>query len=160
MTFTFVDVVFAVVVLCFAVSAAVHGFIRELFGKLAVVAGVVAGFYFCGMLAPYFSRIIPVSAVDIVLSFVLIFVAAFLFVKILQILIGGIFSGEILKSLDRVLGFAFGALEGLLIVVCVLILLKAQVWFDIGFLTERSAFSTFLSPFLEKPVAYIQGMFV
>ena len=69
------------------------------------------------------------QAVCIVLAFILLFIAAFLLVKIIQTLIGSVMDGDILKSLDRVLGFVLGALEGLFIVCAILILVCAQPWF-------------------------------
>ncbi|WP_294430521.1 CvpA family protein [uncultured Treponema sp.] len=158
MTFTFIDIVFLIIIAAFAIMAMIHGFIQELFGKIAVIAGVVAGFYFCGLLAPHISKIIKIPAVDVVLAFILVFITAFLLVKIVQIIISTIFSGEILKSLDRVLGLAFGAIEGLLIVSCILIVLKAQVWFDFDSLTDSSTIYRILAPYLSSPINYIRGM--
>ena len=158
MTFTFIDIVFLIIILALALSAVVHGFIKELFGKLAVIAGVTAGFYFCGALAPHIGGIINIPAVDIVLAFLLIFITAFLLVKIMQIIAGAVFSGEIMRSLDRVLGFVFGALEGVLIVSCILILMKAQIWLDLDSLINPSAAWRTLGPFLDRPVTYIRGM--
>lgn len=160
MTFNFIDVVFIVIVLFFAVTACVSGLIRELFGKLAVVAGAVAAFFFCGRLSPYLQKIISNKTVDLVIAFILIFIAVFLFVKIIQILLKNIFSGEILKSLDHVLGFLFGAAEGIALVACVLILLKAQTWFDSSAVTDGSTVSSVLLPYLQKPIEYIHGMLV
>jgi membrane protein required for colicin V production len=136
----------------------IHGLIKELFGKLAVIAGVVAGFYFCGFLAPYIEKIIKIPAVDIVLAFILVFVTAFLIVKILQIIVGAIFSGEIMKSLDRVLGLIFGAFEGLMLVSCLIILLKAQIWFDSDSILYNSSLAGLLLPYLSQPISYIRGM--
>ena len=154
----FVLLLAACLIAAFAFVAMIHGLIKELFGKLAVIAGVVAGFYFCGMLAPHIEKIIKIPAVDIVLAFILIFITAFLIVKIIQIIVGAIFSGEIMKSLDRVLGLAFGALEGLLIVSCILILMKAQIWFDFDSLLSSSTVANILLPYLEQPITYIRGM--
>lgn len=160
MTFNFIDIIFIVIILFFAVTACVSGLIRELFGKLAVVAGAVAAFFFCGRLSPYLLKIINNKTVDLVIAFLLIFIAVFLFVKIIQILLKNIFSGEILKSLDHVLGFIFGAIEGIAIVSCVLILLKSQIWFDASSVTDGSTISSILIPLLQKPIDYIHGMFV
>ncbi len=158
MTLDFIDIVFLVIVAFFALSAMMHGLIEELFGKLAVIVGVVAGFYFCGLLAPHIARFIKIPAVDVVLAFVLIFITAFLIVKIIQIAMGAIFSGEIMKSLDRVLGLAFGAIEGALIVCCILILMKAQIWFDFDSLLSDSTIAKILLPYLQTPISYIRGM--
>ncbi len=158
MTFTFIDIVFFIIIAAFAIVAMIHGLIKELFGKLAIIAGVVAGFYFCGLLAPHIAKIIRIAAVDVVLAFILIFITAFLVVKIIQIIVGAIFSGEIMRSLDRVLGLAFGAIEGLLIVSCILILLKAQIWFDSDSLLSDSTVARILLPYLSQPISYIRGM--
>ena len=160
MTFNFIDVVFIVVILFFAVTSCVNGLIKELFGKLAVVAGAVAAFFFFGRLSPFLFKTLHTPDFDLVIAFILIFVAVFLCVKILQIIFKSIFSGEILKSLDHVLGFIFGAVEGIAIVACVLILLKAQIWFDSSPVTNESTVSSLLLPVLQKPIDYIHGMFV
>ncbi len=160
MSFTFIDIVFLIIIASFAFMAMIHGLISELFGKLAVIVGLVAGFYFCGLLAPHIAKFIKIPAVDVVLSFILIFVTAFLLVKIIQIIVGAIFSGEIMKSLDRVLGLAFGALEGALVVCCILILIKAQIWFDLNSIVDSSTTWKYLNPFLEAPIKYIRGMLV
>ena len=158
MTFTFIDIVFFIIIAAFAIVAMIHGLIKELFGKLAIIAGVVSGFYFCGLLAPHIAKIIKIPAVDVVLAFILIFITAFLIVKIIQIIVGAIFSGEIMRSLDRVLGLAFGAIEGLLIVSCILILLKAQIWFDSDSLLSDSTVARIILPYLSQPISYIRGM--
>ncbi|MBB5225296.1 CvpA family protein [Treponema ruminis] len=160
MTFTFIDIVFLIIIFSFAFLAMIHGLIQELFGKLALIVGLVAGFYFCGLLAPHISKIIKIPAVDVVLAFILIFITAFLVVKIIQIIVGAIFSGEIMKSLDRVLGFAFGAIEGVLIVSCILILMKAQIWFNLSPLLSKSTVAKILLPYLQAPISYIGGMLV
>lgn len=159
MTFTFIDIVFLIIILAFALTAALHGLIKEVFGKIAVIAGLYVAFFFCGALAPSLSGVVNNPTVDIVLAFVLLFIATFIFVKIIQIVLQKIFSGEILGSLDHMLGFAFGAVEGILVVSCVLILMKAQIWFDFSSLTENSTIYRILSPFLEKPISYIGGSF-
>ncbi len=150
--------VFFILILVFAVSAAINGFIKELFSKLAVVAGIIAAVYFGATLAPYFKQIIDNSTVDLILSFVLLFITAFLAVKIIQILFAGVFSSEIMGSLDRVLGFVFGAVEGCAIVCCIIIILKAQPWFSADFL-NRSTVVNYLSPYLDSPIKKISGIF-
>ena len=69
MTFTFIDIFFLIIILAFAFIATIHGFIKEVFGKIAVIAGVFAGFCFCGLLAPSIGKIIHIPAVAIVLAF-------------------------------------------------------------------------------------------
>ena len=58
------------------------------------------------------------------------------------------------------LGLAFGAIEGLMIVCCILILVKAQIWFDLNSLVDSSTAWKYLNPFLDAPIKYIRGMLV
>lgn len=160
MHFTFVDIVFAVIVLVFAVMACSKGFIEELFGKVSIIAGVFVSVVFCGRLSPYLQSIIKVNAVCVVLAFIILFVATFLFFKLLQSVISGVTKGEILNSLDRILGFVLGAFEGLFIVCFLLVLLKAQPWFDTSSVTDKSFFWATLSGILEKPVKTLGEIFV
>ena len=158
MTFTFIDIFFFLIIGVFAIISMIHGLRAELFGKLAVIAGLVAGFYFCGLLAPHVEKIIKIPAIDIIVAFIIVFVTTFLIVKIIQIIVSGIFSGEILKSLDKILGLFFGAIEGVLVVSCLLILLKAQIWLNVDSLLSSSTVANLLLPYLERPVSYIRGM--
>ncbi len=159
MHLTLLDIIFSVIILFFAVMACAKGFIKELFGKLAVIAGVVVSLVFCARLSPYLEKFIASQVVCIILSFILLFITAFLLVKIIQSIFSGIFAGEILKSLDRILGFVLGVIEGLVIVCGVLILLKAQPWWqDASKVLDNTYYWTYLGRFLEQPASYIRGM--
>ncbi|MGI5057959.1 CvpA family protein [Treponema pectinovorum] len=160
MHFTFIDIVFTILILFLGIMVCVKGFIKELFGKLALVAGIFAGILFSAKLSPYLENFINNKGVCLVLSFVLLFITAFLLVKIIQTIVGGIFGGEILRSLDRLLGFCLGTLEGLLLVCVVLVLIKAQPWFDLSVITNGSFYWQVLSKFLEKPILAVAGIFI
>ena len=162
MTLTFIDIVFTIIVLLFAVIAAAHGFIKELFSKLAVILGIVVAISFFARLSPYMEQVIHNKAVATVVSFLLLFVATYLLVKIIQQLVGAAFRGEILRGLDRTLGFVFGAVEGLVVVSLILILVNAQPWFPkvTEAVTDGSFYGKLLGGILEQPTAYVRGMLV
>ncbi len=160
MHFTFIDIIFSIIILFFAVMACAKGFIKELFGKLAVIAGVLVSLFFCSKLSPYLEKFINSSLVCTILSFILLFITTFLLVKIVQSLIGGLFSGEILKSLDRILGFVFGLLEGLLIICVIFIIVKAQPWIDLSVVTDGSFYWSVLGKFLDKPIQSLGGILI
>lgn len=159
MHFTFFDAVFSIIILFIAIAACTHGFIAELFGKIAVVASVFVAVYFCGMLGAAMQKFITNHTLCVILAFILLFIATFLLVKIVQTIIKSIFSGEILKSLDRVLGFVLGAFEGLCIVAAIFIILKAQPWFDLNGPLDSSFYWKMLSKFLSKPIDVVGGLF-
>lgn len=122
------DIFLSIIILYFAVSSYKHGLIRELFGKLSFILGLLGGVFLCGLLTPYLDQVVRSHILSVILSFLLIFTVIFLFLKIIQILLSGIFKGEILKSLDKALGFFFGVLEGVILVCLLLISIKAQPW--------------------------------
>ncbi|WP_443737532.1 MULTISPECIES: CvpA family protein [Treponema] len=159
MHFGFIDVVFFIIILFFAITACAKGFLKELFGKLALVSGILVAVFFCGSLSPFLEKIIKIKTVCLVTSFILLFIVVFLFVKILQTIIAGLFKGEILKSLDKILGFAIGMAEGLVIVSAIVIVLKAQPWFSTDFI-DSTFFWTYFSPILAKPIVTLGAVFV
>lgn len=160
MHFSFIDIVFSVIVLFIAISACAHGFIAEIFGKIAVIASFFTAFYFCGKLAAKMQNIISVKGVCVAVSFAILFIATFLAVKIIQTAIKSLFSGDILKSLDRVLGFILGLFEGILVISAILILLVSQPWFSLDRLLDSSFYWSMLDSFLTKPIQYVKGIFV
>ena len=161
MHFTLADIIFSVIVLILAVMACAKGFIKELFGKLAVIAGLAVSIIFSGKLSPYLEKFINSQVVCIVLSFILLFVTTFLLVKIIQSIFSGIFGGEILQSLDRILGFVLGVIEGLAVVSAVIIILKAQPWWtDASSAVDATFYWNFLGRFLDKPITALKGIFV
>lgn len=160
MTFAFVDVVFAVIILALAIAGTVKGFVAELFGKAAFVLGLVVAVLFYGRLYPYVLRWISVDFFAQAAAFVLLFVAAFLLVKIAQHVIGSFFQGEIMGGLNRALGFFLGVVEGLLVVAVILIALSAQPWFDTSGLLDGSFFSSVMSGIIAQPVQYVNERIV
>ncbi len=139
-----IDLVFCAVVLFFFFSGIVRGIIKELFGKVSVIAGLVVAIIFTPLLESYLDNIVKSVLISKILSFLLIFMIVFLIVKIIQHLLQKCFSGQILKGLDRTLGAFFGLFEGL--VVCYFILLLLQImpfWKNIKEFFEPSLFYKF-----------------
>lgn len=160
MSFTFFDILFTAILLIFAIIASSHGFLAELFSKLAIVLGLVVSFSFFGYLAPSLESFISNKALCTILAFFILFVATYLLVKIIQHLISTAFNGEIMKGLDRTLGFVLGALEGLVIVAVILIVVRAQPWFNWNIVTERSFYWELLGGLLDRPIIALNGMLV
>lgn len=159
--FSFIDVIFLSIVLFFAIMACAKGFIEEICGKVAIILSIFIGFYFCSSLSPFIGKFIKSSTISTILAFILLFIVTFLFVKIIQKILEGVFAkGDIMGSLNRVLGFAFGAFEGILIVSVILILLNAQPWFETNSFMQKSFFEKMLGSFLAKPTEYVRGIFV
>ncbi len=148
--FTLTDIIFLVVIFIFAVIAAAKGFIKDIFGKLCWIFGLIAAFFLHRKLLKYMNELVHNETVSLVLCFVLIFVVVFLIVKIIQTALEKIFDGEIMKGLDRALGFFFGILEGFVVVFAGLFILTYQPWFDISKIFEGSFIYSVLLPLIIK----------
>ncbi len=156
MTFNFLDIVFIAIILLLAIHGAVAGFIKEFFSKAAIVLGVFFAVMFFGKLSPFLNKHIESDFISKILAFLLIFILVYLIVRLIQHFVGNFFSGEILGGLDRVLGFFFGAAEGLLVVCIILIIFYAQPWFDLGPLVLDSFFHKTFNKLLQAPVDIVQ----
>ena len=62
-------------------------------------------FFFYKKLVHHMTQLVHNETVSAILCFVLIFVIVFLIVKIIQTILSKVFDGEIMKGLDRSLGF-------------------------------------------------------
>ena len=142
------DLVFTVVVVAFAIIACFKGFVDELFDRGAPLIAVWAAIFGYKLLAVKLLPYVRFAVLANVFAFILVFVLVFLIVKVIQQVVGKIFEGKILGQLNRTLGFAFGAVEGLAIVALVLIILTVQPWFDVSPLISGSIYYRFFQVFL------------
>ena len=150
MSFTLTDLILLLIVIIFAIIGTARGFIKAIFGKLCWILGILGAIFFYRKLAAHMTSLVHNQSVSLILSFVLIFVVIFLIVKIIQIIIERIFDGEIMKGLDRALGFFFGILEGFVVVFAGLFILTYQPWFDISKIFEGSFVYSVLLPLIIK----------
>lgn len=160
MTYTALDAIFCLVILFFAITAAAHGLINEIFGKASFVVGVIAAMIFTPVLEVYVLDTVKNAGAARVLSFLIIFVMAFLILRIVQGILKKLFSLNILKSLDRALGLMLGVVEGVVAVALVIFVLKAQPWFDTEHLLHGSLFVRILGGVVDEPAAHVQSMAV
>lgn len=138
MTFTVIDWIFSSIILVFAISGIIKGFIDNVFGKIAFIAGILLGFLFYKDVAAGLLKDIKVPYAANIIAFLLIFVVTFLVIKIVQMIVAKVFEWSILKSLDRTLGFIFGIVEGGAVVCLVIFLLTAQPFFSTQALFDGS----------------------
>ena len=153
-----VDLVFLAAILILAVMGAVHGFVNEAFGKAAIVAGAWAAILFHKQLVSPIEQQLGFHGISVVLAFVAVFVVVFIVVKLVQLAALSVARTSLFRELDRVLGFALGALEGLALVAVALIVLNVQTLFDVTALLEGSTFARLLQPLLSPPLEKLSGV--
>ena len=158
MTYAPIDIVFLIIVLFFTILAASRGLIKEFFSRAAFIAGIAAAVIFTPRLESFVYNSMHNALLAKIISFLLIFVIAFLAVKIVQHIVGKVFSGEIMKGLDRSLGIIFGIVEGLAVVALILIIIEMQPWFKFDALLENSFFSNLLNPVIAASSKKIQEL--
>lgn len=145
MNLTILDFIFIVLIAFFALSALIRGFINEVFGKVSVFLAIGASVLFSPKFEVFVHQSIQNEIVSKVVSYILIFIVFFLAIKIVQSILSKIFSCSILKSLDRVMGFALGLLEGIVVVALIVMVLAKQPWFDVLEITKGSFFFDILN---------------
>ena len=138
MSFTVIDWVFSIIILIFAISGIIKGFIDNVFGKIAFIAGIILGYFFYKDIARGLLKDIKVPYAANIIAFLLIFVVTFLIIKIVQMIVAKVFEWSILKSLDRTLGFIFGIVEGAAVVSLSIFILTAQPFFSVQSLFDGS----------------------
>lgn len=143
-----IDFVFFVVVAAFAIIACFKGFVNELFDRGAPIIAVWSAIFGYKFLAAKLLPYVHFPVLANIFGFLIVFILVFLIVKVIQQVVGKIFEGKILGQLNRILGFAFGVVEGLAIVTLVLIILTVQPWFDVSSVLEGSIFYKIFGIFL------------
>ncbi|MGN0728292.1 CvpA family protein [Treponema sp.] len=157
MMFPAVDIIFLLIVLLFAVLGTFNGFLNEIFGKAAPVVSAWVAFLFYGQLVLPIEKYIHIRFLSVIISFLLIFISSFIVMKLLQTAVKNIFGGEIFKDLDRILGFLFGILEGLVVVCLVMFVMEIQPWFSVEPILKNSFFFRIFSPIVSVPLQRISG---
>jgi len=113
MVFNWLDILLLVIIAITIIIGAVRGFIRQIIGLLAVIAGLVLAIKYYS----YGADIIPFIRNDVLaqlISFFLIFVTVLCIGWVINILLAKAVRGPF-KSLNRLLGAGFGLIKGVLI---------------------------------------------
>lgn len=124
MTFTLLDGVLLLVVLISAVLAMIRGFTREVFSIASWVAAAAAAYFFWDDLRPYVEQYIDDENLALGVTIAGIFFVTLLIVSIITMRISDFVLDSKAGPLDRMLGFAFGAARGLLLVIIAVLFLN------------------------------------
>ncbi len=123
MEFTAVDAGIAVIILVSAVLAYSRGFTRELFALAGWVIAFIVAYYAAPMLDPLLREVPVVGPVlaqsciiSMIASFTVIVAAMLLILSVFTPLVAGAVLDSFLGPLDRMLGFLFGVVRGVLLV--------------------------------------------
>ena len=125
------DIIVLLIVGVTAISGFMRGFVQEVLALVAWILAVLAIYYFHGALSAGLAPHMPSETGAKVLAFALLLLVPYMAMKLIARSAGGAARNSVLGPIDRVLGFGFGAIKGLIIVVIgfsVLVLGYDTVW--------------------------------
>ncbi len=126
MSLTPLDGIVAVVILISAILAMVRGFVREILSVASWVVAAVAAYAFYDDLLVYVKPYIASETVATIVSAAVIFFVVLVIASYITMKIADFVIDSRAGALDRLLGFAFGAVRGLLLVI---IAYRFFIWF-------------------------------
>ncbi len=159
MNFVIIDIIFIIIIVFCIIRCVINGFVKEFFSKLALIGGAVLGLLFYGYVTPLLPATIPDFIINIA-GFLIIFILAYIVIRIIERIIGLAFRGEIMAGLDRALGLFLGIFEGLLISSLIILLLITQSLIDVSGLFNGSFFYDLLTPFILRSANFMQDLAV
>lgn len=149
MSVAFIDIFFLVIIALFSILVAIKGFVAEFFGKAAFGLAVIFAVLFFDNLTPLVASFIPAPVVPAIVSFILIFSAVYICLKVMQVVTKKLFfSGTVMGGLDRSLGFLLGLVEGIVICAVACVLLQIQPFIDLSTVLANSLFFSILQPLI------------
>jgi len=120
MPLTILDVIVVAVVLISAVLAMVRGFVREILSVASWVAAAAAAYVFYPQVLPLVQPYFDNKTVATIVSAAAIFFVALIIASYITMKISDFVIDSRVGAVDRALGFVFGALRGLLLMIVAL----------------------------------------
>ncbi|MEX6505044.1 CvpA family protein [Jiella sp. M17.18] len=117
MTVTLLDAILFAIMLVSALLAMVRGFSREVLSVVSWLVAAAAAYFFYKPLTPYAAQYISSHTVAMVAAAAVVFLVTLIIVSFITLRIADFIIDSRIGALDRVLGFIFGAVRGLLLVV-------------------------------------------
>ncbi|GGD85490.1 colicin V biosynthesis protein [Aureimonas endophytica] len=144
MTVTLLDGILLGVTLISALLAMVRGFSREVLSILSWVAAAAAAFFLYGPVTPYVQKYVDNEKIAMIAAAGIVFALTLIVVSFITLRIADFIIDSRVGALDRMLGFAFGAARGILLVVVAMLLFN--------FLTPPESQPTWVANARSKPM--------
>jgi len=119
------DIFFIIIILITLIMGAVKGFLRQVIGLFAVIAGLFLAIEYYHPVSNVVFELIPHRIAANFLGFLFVFIVTLVLGWLIGISVSKVIKGHV-KLLDRVLGGGFGVLKGILI--CVVIVLALLIF--------------------------------
>jgi membrane protein required for colicin V production len=121
MPITILDGIVLIVVLISATLAMVRGFVREVLSVASWVAAAAAAYYFYRPLLPLITPYVESRTISTIIAVAAIFFVALVIASYITMRIADFVIDSRVGAFDRILGFIFGAVRGVLLLVIALL---------------------------------------
>ncbi|WP_336279032.1 CvpA family protein [Bartonella sp. CB175] len=127
MTVTILDGIVVAIVLLSAFLAMLRGFSREVLSLISWAVAAVATLFLFKPVLPFFEQYLSNKTIALIATLSTIFVIILIITSIITVKISDFIIDSRIGILDRTIGFIFGALRGLLIMVIGMLLINALI---------------------------------
>ncbi|NQT58551.1 MAG: CvpA family protein [Bacteroidetes bacterium] len=146
MTFEVLDIIALVILVVAGLRAMFKGFVKEFMSKAGLLIGFLIALMFSASLAPYIDTQFGFGTWSNIAAFAALFIAGYLVTKLVANALRSVLEGLHLAFLDNILGFAFGLIEGAIIISFIVFLLRLQNVIDIESFLSQSWVVELLEP--------------
>lgn len=122
MSLTLFDVLVIAVILVSAILAMVRGFVREVLSIASWLIAAVATFYLYELLRDVIQPYVENETLATIISVAVVFIVVLVIVTYITMKIADVVIDSRVGSIDRIFGFIFGAVRGLLLIVVAYVL--------------------------------------
>lgn len=121
-----VDLVFGIFILVMAIKGVIKGFVKEIFGLLALLCGIFFAHNFHAALGLEFVKHITITKTTAnIAAFFIIFFAVYIVTFFIGLIISSMLRKIDLGFLDRVFGFTFGVAKAMLVMVVIVLVFES-----------------------------------
>ena len=119
------DLIIGIVLVLFALAGLRKGLIIEAFYLLSFIAGAYGAMYFSDAVADWMSDFINVNEDYLtIISFIVTFIVFVVLMRLLGRILSGLLEAICLGFVDKIGGFVFGALKGILLVSVIVMIMN------------------------------------
>lgn len=119
------DIIIGIVLVLFAIAGLRKGLIIEAFYLLSFVAGVYGAMYFSDVVADWMSDFIRISEDYLaIVAFIVTFIIFVVLIRFLARIISRLLEAICLGFIDKIGGFVFGVLKGILLVSVIIMIMN------------------------------------
>jgi membrane protein required for colicin V production len=142
------DTACAIIILLVAIRASLRGLVEEVAGTASIVFGLLLSALFFDEGAAFIRNrgFVTMAVVPEMIAFAAIFIIVFVAVKLIESILKDIVRRISLSAIDHLLGFFFGIVEALVIIMVIMIIINVQPLFDKNAVLDGSIFARVLMP--------------